>query len=148
MASDPAGSLIGGYVWGRWVPDRLRDRIVRLLCVLAGIPLVLCVLSPGLVTSMILFAVTGMLVTAAIVHSNITYTLQFPDKLRAQGAGLFSSGLWTAQGLGALAAGGLADWIGPVATLAVAGAGGALVGIPIAVAWKPAHAASGQSDTA
>lgn len=147
MASDPAGSLIGGYVWGRWVPDRLRDRIVRLLGVLAGVPLVLCVFSPGLVTSMALFAVTGMLVTAAVIHSNITYTLQLPDKYRAQGAGLFSSGLWTAQGLGALAAGGLADWIGPVPALVVAGAGGAVLAIPIAVAWKPARVANGQPNT-
>lgn len=115
---------------------------------LAGIPLALCALSPGLVTSMILFAGTGMLVTAAIIHSNITYTLQFPDEHRAQGSGLFSSGLWTAQGLGALAAGGLADWIGPVSTLAVAGAAGALLGIPVAVAWKPARTAPGTSDTA
>ena len=147
-ASDPAGSLIGGFVWGKWVPEHLRDRVVGLLAVLAGIPLVLCLLHPGLLASMILFAMTGMLVTAAVIQCNIVYTLRLPDDQRAQGSGLFSSGLLTAQGLGALGAGVLADWIGPVPALAVAGAVGVLLAVPIAVAWPPARIADKRKDSA
>lgn len=136
MASDPAGSVIGGVVWGAWVPAHLQDRLAGLLGVLAGIPLILSLVHPSVVVSMVLFGAMGMCVTAYLIQANAVFTLRLPEGQRAHGAGLFSSGLLTTQGIGALGAGVLADWIGPITTVAVAGAAGALVAIPVALTWK------------
>jgi MFS family permease len=135
MASDPAGSVAGGVVWGK-VSGTVQDRLVGLLVVLAGVPLVLCLLRPGLLVSMALFAVMGGLVTACIIQAVAAFTLAVPAGQRSQASGLISSGLLTAQGLGALGAGLLADWIGPVATVATAGALGTIAAIPVAQAWR------------
>jgi MFS family permease len=139
MASDPLGSVIGGIVFGKWVPGHLQVKVIGILGVLAGIPLVLCVLRPGLITSMVLFAVSGMLATGYNIQGTALFTRGLPEAQRAQGAGLLSSGLITVQGLGALAAGVLADLIGPTDTIAVAGAVGTLVAVPIAVGWNRAR---------
>jgi MFS family permease len=136
MASDPAGSVVGGIVWGKWVPNQVQDRIVGVLGVLAGLPLILCLLRPGLVGSMVLFAVMGMLVTAYLIQAVAAFTLRVPVEQRAQGSGLISSGLLTAQGLGALGAGLLADWIGPIAAMVAAGVAGTIVAVPIAATWR------------
>jgi len=136
LASDPAGSVIGGYVWGRWVPESLRDRAVGVVAVLAGLPLVLCLFRPGLPVSMLVFAATGMAATACLIQTNTVVTLHVADKHRGHVSGWLSAVLLTAQGLGALAAGVLADWIGPFATVATAGAAGMVATIPVARAWR------------
>ncbi|MCE7011800.1 MFS transporter [Kibdelosporangium philippinense] len=141
MASDPVGSVIGGIVFGKWVPERVQIRVIGVLGVLAGLPLVLCVLHPGLITSMALFALSGMFATAYNIQGTASFVRRLPDAQRAQGSGLLSSGLITVQGLGALAAGALADQIGPAHTIALAGFVGAIVAIPIAVGWSRARPA-------
>jgi MFS family permease len=135
MASDPAGSVAGGFGWGK-VPGPVQDRFVGLLVVLAGVPLIFCLLRPGMFVSMALFAVMGGLVTACIIQAVATFTLAVPASQRSQASGLISSGLLTAQGLGALGAGLLADWIGPVAAVATAGALGTIAAIPVALTWR------------
>ena len=39
MASDPAGSVLGAYMFTRWIPQRVRVRMIGPLAVLAGVPL-------------------------------------------------------------------------------------------------------------
>ncbi|WP_279581715.1 MFS transporter [Fodinicola feengrottensis] len=135
MASDPVGSVIGGIIFGKWVPEHLQIRVIGVLGIFAGIPLILCVLKPSLLISMALFAMSGMLATAYNIQGTASFMRRLPDAQRAQGAGLLSSGLITAQGLGALGAGVLADRLGPAPTVALAGLVGALVAIPIAIGW-------------
>jgi MFS family permease len=139
MASDPVGSVIGGIVFGRWVPERVQVRVIGVLGILAGVPLVCCVLRPGLVASMVLFAISGAFATAYNIQGVASFTRRLPDAQRAQGSGLLSSGLITVQGLGALVAGVFADLIGPAHTVALAGLTGAVVAVPIAVAWRRAR---------
>lgn len=141
MAADPIGSVIGGVVFGKWVSERTQARIIGLLGVAAGIPLVCCWLYPGLVPSMILFAISGMLATGYNIQGVVQFMRRLPDERRAQGAGLNSTGLVTVQGLGAAAGGVLADLVGPAHTIAIAGTAGTLVAIPIAMAWSRIHAA-------
>jgi MFS family permease len=138
MASDPLGSVIGGIVFGRWVPEHQQVRVIGVLGILAGVPLVFCVLQPGLVTSMALFAISGALATAYTIQGTASYTRKLPDAQRAQGSGLLSSGLITIQGLGALAAGVVADLVGPAHAIALAGLTGAIVAVPVAVGWRRA----------
>jgi MFS family permease len=135
MASDPAGSVLGVFVFAKWVPEHLRARMIGLLGVLAGVPLALCALQPNLAVSMVLFSVLGMLGSAFIVQTSASFTLGLPAGQRSHGTGLFSSGLIATQGLGALAAGPVADHMGPVYTVALSGALGTIVAVPIAVGW-------------
>ncbi|KAA2267209.1 MFS transporter [Solihabitans fulvus] len=139
MASDPVGSVVGGIVFGRWVPERVQVRVIGLLGVAAGLPLALCVLRPGLIASMVLFALSGMAATAYNIQGTASFVRRLPDEQRAQGAGLLSTGLITVQGLGALVAGALADRIGPAHTIALAGMTGAVVAVPIALGWSRAR---------
>ncbi|WP_092529198.1 MFS transporter [Amycolatopsis arida] len=138
MAADPIGSVAGAVVFGRWVPEPVQVRALGLLGIAAGVPLVLCVLRPGLAPAIVLFALSGMLATGYNIQGTVSFVRRLPDDQRAQGCGLNSSGLITVQGLGALAAGVLADLVGPAHAIAVAGAAGALVAVPIAVAWSRA----------
>ncbi|GAB3500101.1 MFS transporter [Amycolatopsis cihanbeyliensis] len=135
MAADPIGSVLGGFLFGRWIPERVQVRVIGLLGIAAGVPLVLCLLHPGLVPSMVLFGLSGLLATGYNIQGVVQFMRRLPDAQRAQGSGLNSTGLVTVQGLGAAAAGGLAELIGPAHTIAVAGAAGIVVAVPIAMAW-------------
>lgn len=82
---------------------------------------------------MLLFAVMGMLASALILQTTASFTLPLPVGQRSHGTGLFSSGLIATQGLGALAAGPVADHLGPVSTVALSGAVGTMVAVPLAL---------------
>jgi len=139
MASDPVGSVLGGIVFGTWVPENVQVRVIGILGVLAGLPLLVCAFRPGLLVSMACFAVSGMFATAYNIQGTASFVRRLPEHSRAQGSGLLTAGLITVQGLGALLAGVLTEWIGPAHTIAVAGGIGALVAVPIAMAWGRAR---------
>lgn len=136
MAADPFGSVVGAIVFGRWVPEQVQVRVIGVLGILAGVPLALCVLHPGLVPALLLFALSGMIATGYNIQGTVSFVLRVPDSSRAQCSGLNSSGLITVQGLGALAAGALADVTGTANAIAVAGVAGIIVAVPIALSWS------------
>ncbi|MEV7099263.1 MFS transporter [Amycolatopsis sp. NPDC051045] len=136
MAADPAGSVLGGFVFGKAVPEHVQVRVLGLLGIAAGLPLVLFVFRPGLVVSVVLLAASGLLATGYNIQGTVSFMRRVPDEHRAQCAGVNSAGLITVQGVGAAAAGGLAEVLGPAHTIAVAGATGAAVAVPIARAWR------------
>ncbi|MCR6487699.1 MFS transporter [Amycolatopsis sp. OK19-0408] len=136
MAADPAGSVLGGIVFGKWVPERVQVRLLGWLGIAAGLPLVVFVFRPGLVPAVLLLAVSGLLATGYNIQGTVSFMRRVPDEHRAQCAGVNSAGLITVQGVGAAAAGALADVLSPAHTIAVAGAAGAAVAVPIARAWR------------
>ena len=138
MAGDPAGSVVGAFAFTRWVPARLRPRLIGLLGVLTGVPLLFCAFAPGLVWSVVLFAVSGALAQAYQTQDTASLARTVPSDGRAQVMGLVVSGLVTVQGLGVLLAGVLASFIGTPFTIALAGAAGIAVGLPAALAWRRA----------
>lgn len=138
MAADPAGSVLGGVVFGKWVPERVQVRLLGWLGIAAGLPLVVFVFRPGLVPAVLLLAVSGLLATGYNIQGTVLFMRRVPDEHRAQCAGVNSAGLLTVQGVGAAAAGALADVLSPAHTIAVAGAAGAAVAVPIARAWRRA----------
>ncbi len=146
MASDPAGSVLGGIVFGKWVPASLPIRTLALLGVVAGLPLTVCVMHPNLVVSMALFAMSGLVATGYNIQSTAAYVRRLPNSMRAQGSGLLTSGLVAVQGIGALAAGLLADQIGTRNTVALAGAAGAVIAIWIALSSPRTNARHGAGD--
>jgi MFS family permease len=139
MASDPLGSVVGGVIFAKWVPERVQLRSIGLLGIVAGLPLLGCLARPPLPVSMALFALSGACATAYNIRGAATFIERLPDRHRAQGSGLLSSGLITVQGVGALLAGICADVLTPAQTIAAAGTAGAAVALPIAIAWKRAR---------
>ncbi|SEG97707.1 Predicted arabinose efflux permease, MFS family [Nonomuraea solani] len=135
MASDPAGSVIGALVFTRWVPSERRVRLIGVLAVLAGIPLLFGFLYLPLVASMALFALSGAFAMAYHTQLGASFAQRIPDEVRAQGLGVMSTGVITVQGLGALAAGVLADALGSGAAIALAGVAATLVAVPAAISW-------------
>jgi predicted MFS family arabinose efflux permease len=139
MASDPIGSIVGSVLL-RWLSPSRRVRLIGVFGIAAGVPLVVCVLRPGLIVSMLLFACCGVFATWYSVQGMALFTLGLPEAQRGQGAGLLSTGLQTGQGLGALAAGLIADQIGPADTIALVGVAGAITAVPLALLWSRARA--------
>lgn len=135
LASDPLGSVIGLFVFGRWVPARVRPRLIGPAAVLAAAVLVPCLLWPGLLTSMVLLIVSGGLGSIVVMQATASFTLAVPDAHRAQVLGLSNTGLTTATGLAPLAAGLLADRVGAPPAVGWFGLAGLLLAIPAAVIW-------------
>ena len=149
MAADPIGSVIGAWVFGRrWIPEQVQVRALGLLGIAAGLPLILTALWPGLATGMVFFALSGLLATGYNIQGTVNFVRRLPNNQRSQGSGLNSAGLITVQGLGSLLAGLLADAIGPAHAIAASGAAGALVAVPIAMAWNRARSTSVDSSEA
>ncbi|WP_034268259.1 MFS transporter [Haloechinothrix halophila] len=136
MAADPFGSVIGAVVFGRWVPEQVQVKVIGVLGILAGVPLAFVVLQPGLIAALVLFALSGMMATGYNIQGTVSFVRRLPDSSRAQCSGLNSTGLITVQGLGALAAGALADVTGTANAIAAAGVAGVIVAVPIALSWS------------
>jgi hypothetical protein len=140
LAANPAGNLIGVLVLTRWVPTALRPRLLGLLAIASGVPLMLCGFGPGIAISTVLWGICGLL-SAYLVLIVTEFVAIVPPNVRGQAIGLASSGLLAAQGIGLLIGGGIASlWaVGP--TIAVAGAAGCLVAMPLAIARRQSAAA-------
>lgn len=137
----PAGGLIlGAWLFTRFVRPETRPRLVGPLAALAGLALAVCVIKPGLWAALGILVVSGVC-TAYQVQVGASFGRSAPADSRAQVMGLLNSGALTVQGIGVLLAGLLAEQIGVANTVAVAGAIGALIAVPAAVAWSRTTAA-------
>ncbi|HEU5471551.1 MAG TPA: MFS transporter [Actinophytocola sp.] len=141
LAADPLGSVIGAFLFSRFVSAAARPKTLGPLAILAALPLLPCFLAPNLVVSFIMFAVAGALGTALLMQANAQFTRGVPDEIRAQAAGLMNSGIATVQGLSPLFAGLLADQLGTTKTVGIVGVIGLAIAIPAAIAWRRAMAA-------
>ncbi|MFC5750133.1 MFS transporter [Actinomadura rugatobispora] len=135
MAGTSVGSVVGAVVFGRLLSEALRARALAPLALLTGVPLALCAFRPGLAASTLLFAVSGALATGYHIQLSASFVRLLPEPVRAGGLGVLSSGLVTVQGLGVLAAGAMADLIGPANAVACAGVVSILLGVRPAWMW-------------
>jgi predicted MFS family arabinose efflux permease len=135
FASDPLGSVLGAYIYTRWVPPSVKPRLPGVMSIAAAVPLLFCFFQPGLVVSLVLFVISGGLGTVALMQATATYSLGVPDSNRAQAMGLSNTGLTTVLGLSPLAGGLLADHTSPQTTVGAFGTAGLLLAVPLAVAW-------------
>ena len=139
MAADPFGSVLGAWLFVRFVPADTRERLVGVLAVAAGLPLVLCLLRPGVLITLVLWAVSGMLSTAYLLQTQASFVRATPDAGRGRAIGVAASGIIAAQGAAVLVGGVLADVWDPATAVAVAGGIGALLSLCGAVAWHRAN---------
>jgi MFS family permease len=139
MAADPLGSVLGAWLFVRFVPADTRARLVGVLAVGAGLPLAFCILRPGVPLTLLLWAVSGMLSTAYLLQTQASFVRATPDEGRGRAIGVAASGIIAAQGAAVLVGGLLADLWDPATAVAVAGAVGAVLSAGGAVAWYRAN---------
>ena len=135
LAALPAGSVIGDFLYSRFLSDEARTRLVAPMVLLSGVPLLGFAAEPGLVVAIGLLMLSGMF-SAYHIQVVSMFGRSAPVEGRAQAFGLASSGLLTAQGLGVLAGGIAAEWLGPARTVAAAGLTGMLAGLAVTGTWR------------
>lgn len=138
LASVAFGTALSMIVVSRWVPADRRLRLMEPLALLAGAPLMLCAIHPGLVLTAVIWALAGG-GSGYQLAANVAFVRSVPDAHRAQAFGVVSAGLVAGQGLGILAAGALAVVLGPAPVVAVAGA---LATVLALLLWAGAEHAS------
>lgn len=138
LASDPLGSVIGAFVFTRWVRPATRPKLIGILAVLAAVPMLVAFAKPGLIVSMAVFVVCGALGTVALMQATASLSLAVPDSSRAQTMGLSNTGLTTTMGVSPAIGGLLADQMGAQAAVGVFGMVGILLTTVLAVSWSRA----------
>ncbi|MEU6246588.1 MFS transporter [Glycomyces sp. NPDC047010] len=133
MAADVVGMVVGGLLVAR-LGTGLRRRLTVPLAFAAGLPLAATAFAPGLPVTVVLWAVSG-LASSYLVLAQVRFVQLVPDGMRARAVGFAAAGLQTAQGLGMVAAGALAEAMPPSTAIAVCGAAGSLGALAIAFAF-------------
>jgi len=130
LAATAAGMGLGNFVVGRFVSPEGRERLVFPLMLLVGVPLLGFAARPGV-------AVSAALAAAGCVFLSYNLGLQRPfvdavpaDRL-GQAYGLQNAGVMTAQAVGAMLVGALAEVVPP--HQAIAWAGVAAIGCAVAL---------------
>ena len=138
LAAGPAGLLIGAFVLGRLTRPADRLRPMGWLAMLSCAPLLFCQVRPPLPVVAVLWAVAGaggayQLAAAAAFVRALPRGQQVPAFAVAQ------SGLLAAQVLGIVAAGAVAQRVGPQAAVALAGLLGLIAAAVLATDWIHRH---------
>lgn len=145
LAASPAGAVVGMWLITLWPPER-RMRLLGPLAVAACVPLVFCAFRPGLVPTLVLWALSGM-ASAYHLPTSAAFVQAVPDHQRGQAFGVASTALKGSQGLGILLAGLIADRTSPSLALAVVGAAGVLAALVAGTAWARARQGSITAET-
>jgi MFS family permease len=137
LASMPAGTALGTYLWVRFVPSGIRAKWMGPMAVAVGIPLGLCALNPNLIFSLLLWTAAGLFFGYQVqVITEFVRTV--PDQQRGQAIGIASSGLLAVQGFGVLLGGGVASLWGVNAAVASAGLLGSALAAGLSWKWHRA----------
>jgi diguanylate cyclase (GGDEF)-like protein len=142
MAADPVGSALGG-----WLATKI-NRVPALNSLfwpaaLAGVPLVMCVVQPGLWVSVVLWALSGAASTILLVRQSAYVVSVVPDARLARTMGRLSACLQTSTGLAVLGGGALAGPAGPFVAVATAGGLSVVLVVVVALMWGGARRREG-----
>jgi len=137
LASAPAGALLGVLGFVRFVPARIRARLVPALAVACGLPLLACAVHPGLVTTLLLWALSGVLMSYQ-VQVMTRFVTATPAGNRGQVIAFASSGLLAVQGIGLLVGGLFTRIAGPATVVAGAGALACLLALLLGASYSAA----------
>lgn len=138
MAADPLGSVLGAWLFARFVPPDRRARLIGVLAVAAGVPLLFTALVPAVPFALLLWGVSGMASTAYVMQAQASFVRATPAAIRGRAIGVAASGIVAGQGVAVLAGGLLADLWSPSTAIAVCGGAGVLVALFGAVVWRAA----------
>ncbi|MFC3449497.1 MFS transporter [Amycolatopsis speibonae] len=136
LAADPVGSIIGSWIFTKWVPPRRKTRMVGILALASVVPLLFVFFRPSLPVCLALIGLSGAFAAPYHLQAVALMARAVPDGVRAQVMGLTSTSLVTVQGMGIMLAGGLAQLTGPFVAVGVAAAAAVASAGPMAMAWK------------
>ncbi len=135
FAGLPLGTVIGATAFSRLLrPARQRQLMAPLAVAACGI-LMLFWAAPGLVPSLVIFAVAGACASYQVA-ANAAFVTAVPSGRRGQAFGLANGGMQVMQGLWFVAAGAIAGRIGPAAVIALSGGLGTVLALSLAVSWQ------------
>jgi hypothetical protein len=144
LAAAPAGNIVGVLVLTRWTPMHWRSGLLPVLAVASGLPLVACLAQPSTAVAVALWALSGLL-SAYLVIVIPMFVASVPAQVRGQTIGIAASGLLAAQGLGLLVGGVFVTVWSAGTTIAVGGAIGSALAVPLGLAWRASRAPLGTS---
>lgn len=128
-ATGPAGFLVGSVVVLR-VDSARRLALLPRLVLLGCVPLLATPFTTSPAIVLALWVTAGVGATVNLI-AGPAFMQRCPRELRARAYGVASTCLWTAQGLGLLAAGALADLLTPREAVAVVAGATLLLAVPV-----------------
>ncbi|MFJ8107246.1 MFS transporter [Streptomyces sp. NPDC096132] len=129
------GMLVGDVTVGRLLPPAVRSRTATPLLLLLAGPYVLFALHPALPPAAGCAALASVGFGASLVQQERLMSLT-PPELSGHALGLHSSGMLTMQGVGAAAAGGVAQLTSPAVAMTVMALASIAVTVALAVAGR------------
>ncbi|WP_328808563.1 MFS transporter [Nonomuraea montanisoli] len=134
MAAMPTGTVLGAFLFSRFVSPSRRLRLMGWMAVLSCLPLVVSALRPPLVVVLAAWVLSGV-GGAYQLAANAAFVQRVPAERRGQAFGLAQSGLMAAQGAGILVGGLAAERLGPELVVALAGVMGVTCAAALAMLW-------------
>ena len=136
LAANPLGVTVGGLVLARLVPGPVRERLMAPLVALSLVPLLIGGLVAASASGPMSFAVlVGLLFLSGlgaswVIPLNVSFVQAVPSAYRGRAFGVAVSGLYGVQGIGALAAGLVAEGVAPSGVMALCGGLGLIAVVP------------------
>ncbi|MGP3936818.1 MFS transporter [Nonomuraea sp. KM88] len=134
MAAMPAGTVVGAFLFSRFVSPPRRLRLMGWMAMLSCAPLIVTALRPPLAVVLAAWALSGI-GGAYQLAANAAFVQNVPAERRAQAFGLVQSGLMAVQGIGILVGGFAAERLGPEPVVALAGVTGMVSAAVLAMVW-------------
>ncbi|MEV4254602.1 MFS transporter [Spirillospora sp. NPDC049652] len=135
MSAMPTGMVVGAFVFSRFVRPTNRLRSMGWMAMLACAPLILAGAHPPLWGVVAIYALSGA-GSAYQLAANAAFVAAVPADGRARAFGLAQSGILAGQGLGILAGGAVAQYLGPETVVALAGVVGLSVAAMLTLTWN------------
>ncbi|MEQ0557887.1 MFS transporter [Amycolatopsis sp. NEAU-NG30] len=136
LAANPVGAVLGMLTLKAVRPDR-RLRWMGPLAVATCAVLLPTAWAPPLWVTVALWVANGLF-SAYDMVANTTFVQIVPDASRGQAIGLAVAAMLTAQGVGVVAGGLLAQAVTPAVVIGLAGLGGTLAAVAASLAWRRA----------
>lgn len=134
MAAMPAGTVVGAFLFSRFVAPPRRLRLMGWMAMLSCAPLIVTAMRPPLAVVLAAWVLSGV-GGAYQLAANAAFVQAVPAERRAQAFGLVQSGLMAVQGIGILVGGFAAERLGPEPVVALAGIAGVISAAVLAMMW-------------
>ena len=134
MAAMPTGTVLGAFLFSRFVSPPGRLRLMGWMAMLSCAPLVVTAMRPPLEVVLAAWVLSGI-GGAYQLAANAAFVQRVPGEQRGQAFGLVQSGLMAVQGIGILAGGYAAERLGPEPVVALAGGAGLMAAAVLALLW-------------
>jgi MFS family permease len=135
FAGIPLGTMAGAAAFSRLLRPAQQRHLMAPLAVAACGVLMLFWVTPGLVLSLVLFAVAG-LCACYQVAANAAFVAAVPARHRGQAFGLANGGMQVMQGLWYIVVGAIASRVSPATVIGLSGGLGALIALSLTISWR------------